>query len=420
MKNFIMKKLFLLLSLFFSVFVFSQEVNKFYEIFPLTSNKFRLGTKKITQPIIPVNDFLSGLSLWIDNPQETEINLKIEDKNGLVIFEKNFTIPVVSENNWGTEYFFPLGNNLRINSGEKYLIIIQPLQRSNLNLYFFYNQNLLQGTEEKSYVFEGVRELLINDEPSDKILKLALYEGKENLPPVISELQIEFLSENQTRISFYADEPVKYKLVYNAFGEPSTEVKIDYFNTCPVNLKKCDLVIRTDPGKNYSYLLEVKDYWENKTESQGTFETPLFKTFETENSTSSQNSPSKNLEENNKKEETPQLLKKENYSPFQNKTSSISTSSNLTSKNLQRKSTNLPPSSLETSKNKELFQTTSLNKFLKPTDSEISTSASVNLSTTSNNLQINLPLKFFQSNFSRILIIILGGILSFLIFKKFR
>lgn len=413
-----MKKLFFIISFFLSIFVFGQEINKFYEISFLTSNKFRLGTKKLTQPIIPVNEFLSGFSLWIDNPQETEINLKIKDKNDSVIFEKNFILPVIAENNWGTEYFFSLGTNLKISSGEEYLIIIQPLQKSNLNLYFFYTQNLLQGTEERGYVFEGVKELLINDEPSDKILKLALYEGKENLPPVISDFQIEFLNENQTKVSFYANEPVTYKLVYNTFDEPPKEVGIKYFDICLSNLKKCELIFETEPGKSYSYLLEVEDYWENKTKIQGKFETPIFKTTQSEISTSSEiisseNLKEKNLKENSSKESQPPL-KTENYFSTPNKTSS-----NLTSKNLQKESNNLSQtSSAKELKNQKLVETSSVNEVFKSTTSTVLTST--NLSTTINLFQTNSFPNFFHSNFSKILIIILGGILFILILKKIR
>lgn len=74
--------------------------------------------------------------------------------------------------------------------------------------------------------------------PRKKILRLAFYEGKENLPPQLSNFKIEILENNKTKVSFNANEPVKYNFIYeNKVSKKISSSKIDYFEICP-HLKK--------------------------------------------------------------------------------------------------------------------------------------------------------------------------------------
>jgi len=277
MKIFTMKKFILLLSFLSLIFVFvlGQEINKFFEIQLQTTNKFRLGSKVLIQPIVPYNDFLSGISFWVDNPKISDINIKLKDKNENIIFNGDFNVPVLTSTYWGSEYFFPFKKNIKINSGEEYKIIIQPKNLSELNFYYLYLYELLQGTEEKTYVFESIKELLVNNEPSNKFLKLALYEGKEYLPPQISNFEIKILSPTETEISFNANEPINYKFEYFDILQKTTSTyEIKYYESCPAGIRDCSFQIVTQSGQTYRYVFKASDYWENFVTLIGEWTTP--------------------------------------------------------------------------------------------------------------------------------------------------
>jgi hypothetical protein len=270
-----MRKLILLLSFFIFVYTIGQEINKFFEVTIQTTNKFRLGSKILTQPIVPYNDFLSGISFWLDNPEISEINIQIKNKNENIIFDKNFDIPIVNSAYWGSEYFFPLGENIPVNSGEEYKIIIQPKNLSNLNFYYLYTYELLQGTEEKTYVFESIKELLVNNDPSAKFLKLALYEGREDSSPQISNFKININSPIETEISFNANEPIKYRFDYfDNIQRTTSTYEIRYYESCPAGIRDCVFKIKTQSGRKYKYLFKASDYWENFTTLTGEWEMP--------------------------------------------------------------------------------------------------------------------------------------------------
>jgi hypothetical protein len=270
-----MKKLILLLSFLIFTSVIGQEIKKFFEVPIQTTNKFRLGSKILIQPIIPYNDFLSGISFCLDNPGISEINIQIKNKNENIIFDKNFDIHIITSTYWGSEYFFPLGKNLPINSGEEYKIIIQPKNLSNLNFYYLYTYELLQGTEEKTYVFESIKELLVNNDHSAKFLKLALYEGREDSPPQISNFKININSPRETKISFNTNEPIKYRFDYfDNIQRTTSTYEIRYYESCPTGIRDCIFKIVTQGGKKYKYLFKASDYWENLATLTGEWETP--------------------------------------------------------------------------------------------------------------------------------------------------
>jgi hypothetical protein len=309
-----MKKLILLLS--FSIFasVIGQEINKFFEVPIQTTNKFRLGSKILIQPITPYNDFLSGISFWLDNPEISEISIQIKNKNDNVIFEKNFDIPIITSTYWGSEYFFTLGENIFINSGEEYKIIIQPKNLSNLNFYYLYTYELLQGAEEKAYVFESIKELLINNNSSSNFLKLALYEGREDLSPQISNFKINISSPTETKISFNANEPIKYKFDYfDNIQKTTSTYEIKYYESCPKGIRDCVFKIETQSGRKYKYLFKASDYWENFSILTGEWETPEVKSIFEENKTIKSNNEGiaqQKLEEQKKETEKNMVLQK--------------------------------------------------------------------------------------------------------------
>jgi signal peptidase I len=358
-----MKKLILILSFFIILSVLGQEVNKFFEVEKQTTSKFKLGSKILTQSIKIYNDFLSGFSLWIDNDELSDITIKIKDNKGSFIFNENFTLPVVSSSYWGKEYFFSLGDNIKINSGDYYEIIIESQNISKANIYYLPFYELLQGSEESLVFSESINELLINNELSGKILKIALYEGKEYMPPQIFNFKIENINDNQTKISFNANEPVEYNFEYfDDLNKTTSTYKINYFETCPKNIRDCSFIIKTEPDRKYNYVLKINDFWKNFTILKGEWQT--FFTKEKENIFYNKN------EENNKEQNIQQqeLSKKESENQLQNNLNLQKKEANnnlIFKKNLNQKNTDI----LNTRKNTNFKQQ---NNFLEKQNNALS------------------------------------------------
>lgn len=338
MKIFIMKKLFLLVSFLIFNLVFSEEVNKFFEVSPLSYTKFKLGTKILKQPVYFFNDYLSAISFRLENETSSEINLKIVSEDGETIFEKDFIVSKIEYAHWGKEYFFPLGENIRISSNKKYFLIITPKFFSTIYFYYLDKEQLLQGSEEKAYIFDRVEELLVNDEPSGKILRLAFYEGKENLPPQILNFKIEILENKKAKVSFNSNEPIRYRFSYeNKISKNVSSFNIDYFETCPPLKKLCFFEIDVESGAQYSYKFEAQDFWNNLSSLSGEFEVPKIEILE-----------SKNLE--NKSEEVGGSLEKPYIFVQEKKESKVEANQKLESVNLEKR---LEKTSQEITRSKE-------------------------------------------------------------------
>ena len=349
MKIFIMKKLFLLVSFLIFNLVFAEEVNKFFEVSPLSYTKFKLGTKILKQPVYFFNDYLSAISFRLENETSSEINLKIVSEDGETIFEKDFIVPKIEYAHWGKEYFFPLGENIRVSSNKKYFLIITPKFFNTIYFYYLDKEQLLQGSEEKAYIFDRVEELLVNDEPSGKILRLAFYEGKENLPPQILNFKIEIFENKKAKVSFNANEPIKYQFSYeNKISKNVSSFNIDYFETCPPLKKLCFFEIDVESGVKYSYKFEAQDFWNNLSSLSGEFEVPKIEILE-----------SKNLENKSETEKTyatslkmtiTSTLEKPSVFIQEKKESKVEVNQKLESVNLEKK---LEKTSQEITKSKE-------------------------------------------------------------------
>ncbi len=255
--------------------VFAQEVFKFFEFAPRSQDNIILGDKILIQPFIPFNDYLSIIGFWLENPTSTRINLKILLQNNLIIFEKNFTIPYIEKSWWGEEYLLPLGENLRINSGEEYKISITPTENSQLKFFTKNILELLQGSETYLYFPESLKTFTINNEKTNFTLKLSLYEGRENSPPVISNLQTIINNPRSVTISFNVNEPIIYNLEYRADSDLATSTyQIDYFQSCPPSTRNCLINLDVLPGKSYHFILKAIDFWNNFSLAEGNFQTP--------------------------------------------------------------------------------------------------------------------------------------------------
>jgi len=83
------------------------------------------------------------------------------------------------------------------------------------------------------------------------------------------------LGNNKLKISFSANEPIKYNFIYkNKISEIVSSFNIDYFETCPPLKKLCSFEIEVESGVKYFYKLEAQDFWNNLTSLTGEFEIP--------------------------------------------------------------------------------------------------------------------------------------------------
>lgn len=273
--------LFKILILIFIIFYYpiflvkAQTVFKFFEFAPRSTDKIILDDTKLVQPFIPFNDFLSGFDLFLNNPEGGEFNLYILDKYNNLLWQKKAVLPSINGGWYGEPYFFSLGDNYGIRSGEEYRLVIENFSLPKLEIFMKNLLEILQGTESGLYFPETLKPLKINNQTSDYTLKLSLYENKEYLPPIISNFKIEMVSPRSVKIIFNSNEPIIYKLDYRKDSENSTSTySINYFENCPYSIRNCEIGLNVLPDSHYIFILTASDYWNNTTTLKGEFDTP--------------------------------------------------------------------------------------------------------------------------------------------------
>lgn len=254
--------------------IFAQEVFKFFEFAPRSQEKIAISKNSLEESFIPFNDFLSGFDLFINNPKIRDLDITILDKNNQVFWQKRVGIPIIDGGWWGQQYFITLGDNYQINSGEEYKLIIKGnLSNSSIDIFVKNVLEILQGTENYLYFPENLKKLKLDGQETNYTLKLALYENKETIPPVISNFRLEIINSQVAKILFNSNEPITYIFKYKSNLDSTTSTfEINYFENCPYQIKDCQITIDVVPGRNYNFLLEAYDYWQNKTEKEGSFQ----------------------------------------------------------------------------------------------------------------------------------------------------
>lgn len=267
-----LSSLFILLVLIRSVF--AQEVFKFFEFAPRSQEKITISKNSLEETFIPFNDFLSGLDLFINNSKVRNLDITILDKNNQVFWQKKVGIPIIDGGWWGKQYFITLGDNYQINSGDEYKLIIKGNSNdSSMDIFVKNVLEILQGTESYLYFPENLKRLKIDSKETNYTLKLALYENKETIPPVISNFRLEVINSQVAKILFNANEPITYIFKYKSNLDSTTSTfEINYFENCPYQVKDCQITLDVLAGRNYNFLFEAYDYWQNKTEKEGSFQ----------------------------------------------------------------------------------------------------------------------------------------------------
>ncbi len=253
--------------------VSAQELFKFFEFVPRSQEKITISKNVIEESFIPFNDFLSGFNLFVNNLKVKDLDITILDKNNQVFWQKKIGIPIINGGWWGREYFIPLGDNYQINSGDEYKLIIKGNSASSsMDIFVKDVLEMLQGTESYLYFPENLKNLKIDGKETNYALKLAFYENKETIPPIISNFRLEIIDNQTVNILFNSNEPIIYLLKYKSNLDFSTSTfEINYFENCPYKVKDCQILLTVFPEREYNFLLEVYDYWQNKTEKEGSF-----------------------------------------------------------------------------------------------------------------------------------------------------
>lgn len=273
-----LKSIYYLSSFFILLFLieitFSQEVFKFFEFAPRSQEKITISKNSLEGSFVPFNDFLSGFDLFINNPKVIDLDITILDKNNQVFWQKRVGIPIINGGWWGQQYFITLGDNYPINSGEEYKIFIKGnLNNSSIDIFVRNILEILQGTESYLFFPENLKNLKIDNKEINYTLKFALYENKETIPPIISNLRLEVINSQRAKVIFNSNEPIIYAFKYKSSLDSTTStLEINYFENCPYQVRDCQITFDVLEGRDYNFLLEAYDYWQNKTEKEGNFQ----------------------------------------------------------------------------------------------------------------------------------------------------
>ncbi|GIW66372.1 MAG: hypothetical protein KatS3mg095_0270 [Candidatus Parcubacteria bacterium] len=273
-----MKKIFLffLISSIILVNFSWAEVYKFFEFAPDFGNRIEINAnEEYVQKFIPFNDFLSMIRIWIENiGSSTNLSFTLLDNENNILENKNIIIPSTNFSWSGFYYDIPLSNNIRINSGNEYKFKLTTEQNNNIKIFAFNLLELLQNIEFNLNLPETIKPLIINNSETEYSFKIALYEGTENLPPIISNLTSQIINQNSAQINFNANEPIRYEIIYyDNISYNTTTYQTEYFEVCPVDIRVCSTEINIQPEREYFVKLIAYDYWHNSSTAETNFNT---------------------------------------------------------------------------------------------------------------------------------------------------
>lgn len=337
------------------------EVYKFFEFSPDFGERISINpNNQYIQRFVPFNDFLSLISIKIENlNSSTRFTFQLLDRNNILLVNKEIYVPKTNFNWSGTNLEIPLDYNLRINSGQEYKFKIISQEQSSLKIFAVNLLELLQNIESVFNLPETIRPLIINNEEQQFSFKIVLYEGQEDLPPIISNLNYRIINENLSEISFNANEPVRYDVFYKDNLSNSTNTyQVNYFESCPENIRDCSFQITIQPGREYYVKLIAFDYWNNSSTVELSFNTYI------NQSTSSEQNQEYNREQSN---------------------------------SYQTSTTNYPTSTIETTKSKEQKKISQIKPEIK-NKTQIKTQKEVKLSLPKSNKENNLNQKQTEIN----------------------
>lgn len=245
---------------------------RYFEFDPDTSSPLNLSSVSDPRQIfIPQNEFLSGIDVWLDNPgAPTTLTVELYNQSDTLVSSKTQSIGTIASIPGGQITHIDLSTTVSVSGSQNYyfkFITSSP----DLSLYYanridFIGHNQPQVSE---YV-NGVA--MIDGEEKEYSFKFALYENSETVAPVVSQNVVTILSLDEARLDFHANEPVDWKIQYGYTGGSviTTQYTGNYYY-CGVGVDVCSLTMNTEPDKEYTYTLSVRDVWANQTVVNGSF-----------------------------------------------------------------------------------------------------------------------------------------------------
>ncbi|PIT92802.1 MAG: hypothetical protein COU08_00540 [Candidatus Harrisonbacteria bacterium CG10_big_fil_rev_8_21_14_0_10_42_17] len=265
---------FLLLLLSFPLGVFSHGLSV-VEYFPETIGSLTPSTQLVPLQVFSVeNDFLEGVDFFIDNTGSSgNATFRLfDDDTSILLTETTIVIPHIPAVSGGVAFHIDFPDQVSISAGERYSIAIQT-SLPDVRFYYGNTARLLQHNEEFT---SNILDAFVRIGQSDQSFsfRFALYEIRETVPPVVSNVSAEVLSETLAQIAFNANEPIDAKLDYTTQGSETMFIVpySGFFKSCSVGSSNvCTVQASVQGGVTYDYILTVKDEWGNEASVDGTF-----------------------------------------------------------------------------------------------------------------------------------------------------
>ncbi|MBI5079509.1 fibronectin type III domain-containing protein [Candidatus Wolfebacteria bacterium] len=270
-------KIIFVLTLFFSAIsagVFGHG-NSFFEFTPNTTSQ-SLTVSVVETPyqfFKPYNDFIGGFDIWISNTGSAgSASFGLRDQNDNLLAAKTVSVPYVAEKWGGAKLHVDFDTPINVSSTANYKIkMLSSMPK--LKIYYAEKNQLLVHNTSQYFLADAVGPARLGSVDQDFAFKFALYEGNDNLAPIVSGASTSIISLYEAKIGFNANEPVDYKITFLANGGSNQVVDFNgNYGLCPEGIAVCSLSLKVEPDKIYNYQLTVKDEWGNEAQLSGLFE----------------------------------------------------------------------------------------------------------------------------------------------------
>lgn len=238
------------------------------------------SSEDLVEIFIPQNDFLGGVDLWFDNAGEAGgvVTIELRDDQGNLLLTKGVTVPLIDPIAGGQRFHldFP---QMAVGAVKKYFLKIAS---SLPELQIYYSDRIRFLQHNAPYLSEYLNGAAkVGSEEKEFSFKFALYEGAENAPPVISNLDFSSLAGGKMRLDFNANEAVDQTVFWGIPGQGYGQ-NIPFsgqYQFCGAGLVFCSSTLQGISGQTYNYQLTVKDIWGNERNLTGIFTIPANSTF---------------------------------------------------------------------------------------------------------------------------------------------
>ena len=226
-----------------------------------------------SQQFRPLDDTLKAIDLWLDNEGSAgQLTVYLRRvSNDQLLASKTVTVPNKPYVWGGNKLHVVFSSPIQVVSTNAYKIEISS---SIPNLRLYYSSLVdIQQHDSKYTLNQAVLPAYLGLEEQSFAFKFALYEDADVSDPVISSVVATVISSTETNISFNANEPVDYRVLFAPSGESLTSGTpfSGIYKQCNVGFDPCSISISTEPETTYDYNLSVKDEWGNESTHEGTF-----------------------------------------------------------------------------------------------------------------------------------------------------